>query len=40
MVGKNEIKVNDDDKLNNLKKDNDNPNAAKNTNTDSSLKIK
>ena len=38
MVGKNEIKVNDDDKLNNLKKDNDNPNTVKNTNTDSSLK--
>ena len=38
MVGKNEIKVNDDDKLNNLKKDNDNPNTVKKTNTDSSLK--
>ncbi len=39
MVGKNEIKVNDDDKLNNLKKDNDDPNTVKNTDTDSSLKI-
>src|SRR5215217_7069517 len=40
MVGKNDIKVNNDDKLNNLKKDKDNPNAIQNTNNDSSLKIK
>ena len=39
MVDKNDIKVNNDDKLNNLKKDKDNHNTIQNTNNDSSLKI-
>jgi chlorite dismutase len=39
MVDKNDIKVNNDDKLNNLKKDKDNLNTSRNTNNDSSLKI-
>ncbi len=39
MVDKNDIKVNNDDKLNNLKKDKDNHNTIQNTNNDNSLKI-
>lgn len=39
MVDKNDIKVNNDDKLNNLKKDKDNHNTIQNTNNDSSLEI-
>jgi hypothetical protein len=39
MVDKNDIKVNNDDKLNNLKKDKDSHNTIQNTNNDSSLKI-
>jgi chlorite dismutase len=39
MVDKNDVKVNDDDKLNDLKKDKDNLNTIQNTNNDGSLKI-
>ena len=39
MVDRNDIKVNNDDKLNNLKKDNNNLDSVKNTNNDGSLKI-
>ncbi len=39
MVDKNDIKVNNGDKLNNLKKDNNNLDNVKNTNKDSSSKI-
>ena len=39
MVDKNDIKVNNDDKLNNLKKDKDDHNTIQNTNNDSSLEI-